>query len=106
MSLQVTDATFEAEVLKCDLPVLIDFWAPWCGPCRAMGPVIDELAGEYAGQVKIAKMNVDENPSTPGKYGIRAIPTLILFKKGEVVEQITGAVSKSNIKDMISQKAL
>ncbi|MBF0480576.1 MAG: thioredoxin [Desulfovibrionaceae bacterium] len=106
MAIQVTDANFEQDVLKCDLPVLVDFWAPWCGPCRAMGPVIDELANEYAGQVKVAKMNVDENPASPSKYGIRAIPTLILFKKGEVVEQITGAVSKSSIKDMISQKAL
>jgi thioredoxin 1 len=106
MAIQVTDANFEQEVLKCDLPVLVDFWAPWCGPCRAMGPVIDELANEYAGQIKVAKMNVDENPASPSKYGIRAIPTLILFKKGEVVEQITGAVSKSSIKDMISQKAL
>lgn len=106
MALQVTDANFETEVLTSDLPVLVDFWAPWCGPCRAMGPVIDELAGEYAGQVKIAKMNVDENPSTPGKYGIRAIPTLILFKGGEVLEQITGAVSKTNIKEMITSKAL
>jgi len=106
MAIQVTDANFEQDVLQCDLPVLVDFWAPWCGPCRAMGPVIDELANEYAGQVKVAKMNVDENPASPSKYGIRAIPTLILFKKGEVVEQITGAVSKSSIKDMISQKAL
>lgn len=105
MAVQVTDATFEANVLKSALPVLIDFWAPWCGPCRAMGPVIDELAAEYEGKVVIAKMNVDENPATPSKYGIRAIPTLILFKDGEVVEQITGAVSKSSIKDMITQKA-
>jgi len=106
MAIQVTDSNFEAEVLQCDLPVLVDFWAPWCGPCRALGPVIEELAGEYAGQVKIAKMNVDENPNTPSKYGIRAIPTLILFKGGEVLDQVTGAVSKSSIKEMISQKAL
>lgn len=106
MAVQITDSNFEAEVLKSELPTLIDFWAPWCGPCRAMGPVIDELAAEFAGQVNIVKMNVDENPATPSKYGIRAIPTLILFKGGEVVEQITGAVSKSSIKDMITQKAL
>jgi len=104
--MQLTDSNFEAEVLKSDIPVLVDFWAPWCGPCRAIAPVIEELAQEYAGQVKIVKMNVDENPTTPGKYGIRAIPTLILFKGGEVVEQITGAVSKASLKQMISEKAL
>ena len=106
MAIQVTDGNFDQEVIKSTLPVLVDFWAPWCGPCRAMGPVIDELANEYTGQVKVTKMNVDENPSTPSKYGIRAIPTLILFKGGEVVEQIIGAVSKSSIKEMVSQKAL
>jgi thioredoxin 1 len=106
MAIQVTDSNFESEVLKCDLPVLVDFWAPWCGPCRAIAPVIDELIQEYAGRVKIAKMNVDENSSTPSKYGIRAIPTLILFKGGEVIEQITGAVSKGSIKDLLSEKAL
>ena len=106
MAMQLTDSNFEAEVLKSDIPVLVDFWAPWCGPCRAIAPVIEELDQEYAGQVKIVKMNVDENPTTPGKYGIRAIPTLILFKGGEVVEQITGAVSKASLKQMISEKAL
>ena len=106
MANQVTDATFDAQVLKSAIPVLVDFWAPWCGPCRAIGPVIEELAGDYAGKIEIVKMNVDENPATPGKYGIRAIPTLILFKNGEVLEQITGAVSKSNIVAVLEQKAL
>ena len=106
MANQITDGSFDQEVLESKIPVLIDFWAPWCGPCRAMGPVIDELSEEYDGQVKIVKMNVDENSATPGKYGIRAIPTLILFKDGEVVDQSTGAVSKSSIKEMITKKAL
>jgi thioredoxin 1 len=103
---EVSDSNFESEVLKDQQPVLVDFWAPWCGPCRAIAPVMEELAKEYENQVKIVKMNVDDNPSTPSKYGIRAIPTLILFKNGEVVGQVTGAVSKNNIKEMINQKAL
>jgi thioredoxin 1 len=106
MATQVTDGNFDQEVLKSSIPVLVDFWAPWCGPCRAMGPIIDELAGEFEGKVKICKMNVDENSASPSKFGIRAIPTLILFKDGEVVDQTTGAVSKSSIKDMIAKKAL
>ena len=106
MAAQITDALFDSAVKQSPIPVLIDFWAPWCGPCRALGPVIDELAAEYEGKVSIVKMNVDENPATPGKFGIRAIPTLILFKNGQVVEQVTGAVSKSSLKDLINQKAL
>ena len=104
MAIQVTDGNFDSEVLKCDLPVLVDFWAPWCGPCRAMGPIIDSLANEYTGRIKVCKMNVDENSASPSRFGIRAIPTLILFKGGEVVDQTTGAVSKSSIKDMIAKK--
>lgn len=106
MATQITDADFDSAVLKSSVPVLVDFWAPWCGPCRALGPVIDELSAEYEGKITIVKMNVDENPSTPGKYGIRAIPTMILFKNGQVVEQVTGAVSKSSLKELLNQKAL
>jgi thioredoxin 1 len=95
--LQVTDDKFEEEILKSQIPALVDFWASWCGPCRAIAPVVEELAQEYAGKVKVAKLNVDENPKTPGQYGIRAIPTLIIFKDGKVAEQITGAVSKSHL---------
>ncbi len=101
--IQVTDADFDEKVLKSDLPVLVDFWAAWCGPCRAIAPVIDQLAQEYDGKVIIAKMNVDENPATPGRFGIRAIPTLILFKDGKVVEQITGAVGKTVIENALSK---
>jgi thioredoxin 1 len=94
---QVSDSSFESDVLKSDLPVLIDFWAPWCGPCKAIAPVVDELAKEYAGRLKIVKMNVDDNPQTPSKYGVRGIPNLILFKGGQVREQIVGAVPKAQL---------
>jgi len=94
---EITDSTFEQEVLQSEVPVLVDFWAPWCGPCRAIAPVVDELANEYAEKLKVAKCNVDDNPKTPSRYGIRAIPTLIIFKGGNVSEQITGAVATSQI---------
>jgi thioredoxin 1 len=92
-----TDQNFDSDVLKSDLPVLVDFWAEWCGPCKALGPTIDELAEQYKGKVKVFKMNVDENPGTPGKFRIRGIPTLILFKGGQVVEQLVGAHPKGTI---------
>ena len=101
----VTDSDFDAVVLKSSTPVLVDFWAPWCGPCRAVGPIVEELATEYDGRALIVKMNVDENPTIPGKYGIRAIPSFLLFKNGEVVSQTTGSGSKSSLKDLI-EKAL
>ena len=99
----LSDAEFDEYVLKGDLPSLVDFWAPWCGPCKAIGPVIEELAGVYEGEVQITKMNVDDNPTTPGKYGIRAIPTLILFKNGEIVDQVTGAVGKTQLTAMLDK---
>ena len=100
---QINDSSFEADVLKSELPVLIDFWAPWCGPCKQIAPVVDELAKEYAGRLKIVKMNVDENPQTPSKYGVRGIPNLILFKGGQVRDQIIGAVPKAQLVKAINQ---
>jgi thioredoxin 1 len=100
---EVSDGTFDTEVLASDTPVLIDFWAPWCAPCRAIAPVVEELAGEYAGKLKVVKMNVDDNPQTPSRYGVRGIPNLILFQGGEVKEQIVGAVAKKRLVDAITQ---
>ncbi len=94
---QVSDSSFDGDVLKADVPVLIDFWAPWCGPCRAIAPIVEELASEYDGRLKIVKMNVDDNPQTPAQYGVRGIPNLILFKDGEVKQQIVGAVPKAHL---------
>jgi thioredoxin 1 len=93
----IADDSFEREVLQSATPVLIDFWAPWCAPCRAIAPVVDEIAREYAGKLKVVKMNVDENPRTPSRYGVRGIPNLILFQGGQVKEQIVGAVPKSQL---------
>lgn len=105
--LTATDANFQDTVKNVtDKPVFVDFWAPWCGPCRAVGPIIDELAKEYEGKVRVVKMNVDENPATPTKFGIRAIPTLVVFKNGETVEQITGAVTKVAMKELLDSKVL
>jgi thioredoxin len=93
----VTDANFEAEVLKSGQPVLVDFWAPWCGPCRAIAPYVDQLADEYSGRLKVVKINVDDNPQTPARFGVRGIPNLVIIKGGQVKEQIVGAVPKANL---------
>lgn len=100
---QITDGSFDQDVLKAALPVLIDFWAPWCGPCKAIAPVVEEIAKEYNGRLIVVKMNVDDNPQTPSKYGVRGIPNLILFKAGEVREQIVGAVPKAQLVKAINQ---
>ncbi|MEP7314141.1 MAG: thioredoxin TrxA [Pseudomonadota bacterium] len=92
-----SDATFDQDVLKSDKPVLLDFWAEWCGPCKMIAPILDEVAGEYQGRLRIAKLNIDENPQTPPRFGIRGIPTLILFKNGTVEAQKVGALSKSQL---------
>ena len=99
----ISDDTFETEVLQSGTPVLIDFWAPWCAPCRAIAPVVDELAKEYAGKLKVVKMNVDDNPRTPQRYGVRGIPNLILFAGGQVKEQIIGAQPKGQFVNAISK---
>ncbi len=99
--IEVTDQNFQSEVLEAGQPAIIDFWAEWCAPCRQIAPIIKELAGEYGDQVKIVKMDIDSNPATPGQYGVRAIPTILAFKDGQVVEQITGARPKSDFESMV-----
>ena len=99
----VTDDTFEPEVLNSEVPVLVDYWAEWCGPCKSIAPVIEELAREYEGKLKVAKVNVDENPVTPSHYGIRGIPNLLILKRGQVKEQIVGAVPKARLVEAIER---
>lgn len=103
MIIQVGDDNFEAEVIRSHLPVLIDFWAPWCGPCKSIAPVVEELAREYEGKLKVTKLNVDENPVTPSRYGVRSIPNLVILKGGTVKEQMVGAVPKSRLVDAIEK---
>lgn len=98
-----TDQTFEAEVLKSDLPVLVDFWATWCGPCKIVDPIISELAGEYAGKLKVGKLDVDANQESSGKYSVMSIPTIMLFKNGQPVKSVIGAQSKENFKKAIDE---
>ena len=100
---EATDANFDESVLKSDVPVLVDFWAAWCGPCKAIAPLIDELATTYTGRVKVMKMDVDKNVATPVRYSVRGIPTLLLFKGGQVKEQIVGLVSKDKIEDALKK---
>jgi thioredoxin len=101
---EVTDANFDQLVLKSDQPVMIDFWAAWCGPCRALAPIVEELATQYSGKLKVVKMDVDKNVATPQRYGVRGIPTLLIFKGGQVQEQIVGYVPKENIQKAVDRQ--
>jgi len=101
--LEVSDDSFDSEIINSDIPAMVDFWAEWCGPCKMVGPVVEELAGEYEGKIKIAKMDVDHNRQTPAKYGIRNIPSLLLFKDGELINTIVGAQPKSSIEQELKK---
>ena len=103
MAYNVTDETFRKEVIESSIPVLVDFWAPWCGPCRMIAPVIEEIASEYAGKAKVVKINTDENPQSASEYQITAIPTLLFFKNGKVVKEIVGVVPKEEIKKVLDE---
>jgi len=99
--LNVTDSTFEQEVLSSDIPVLLDYWAEWCGPCKMIAPILNDIADEYSGKIKVAKLNIDENPGTPAKFGVRGIPTLMIFKSGSIEATKVGALSKSQLSAFI-----
>ena len=102
-ALQVTDSSFKQDVLESDIPVLVDFWAPWCGPCRMVAPVVDEIAQQYEGTVKVVKLNTDENPQVASQYGIRSIPTLMIFKGGQRVDMVVGAVPKTTLSNTLEK---
>jgi thioredoxin 1 len=104
-SVNVSDADFETEVLKADQPVMVDFWAEWCGPCKALSPIVDEVANEVAGKMKVVKVNIDENPNAPTKYGVRGIPTLMVFKDGELVDTKVGGMSKTQLNEWLDSVA-
>lgn len=104
-SVNISDADFENEVLKSDKPVMVDFWAEWCGPCKALSPIVDEVANEVAGKMKVVKVNIDDNPNSPSKYGVRGIPTLMVFKGGQLVDTKVGGMSKTQLNDWLKSIA-